>query len=575
MQDHWIGKTIGKCRLEKFIGAGGMGAVYRSRHLLLDKIVALKLLHPNLVNEKTGKEITERFIREAQSAAKLEHPNIVHIYDIGEDNGLYYMVMQFIAGKTLLELIKEKGILQVDVTLNIAKNVARGLQAAHSKGIVHRDIKPANILITNDHRVKITDFGLAKQVDDQSHISQVGRVFGTPLYLSPEQALGEAIIDGRADLYSLGISIFQSLTGTLPYSGITSFVIMQQHVCSPIPSLKAKFPEIPEDVEYLVHKLMAKNRDDRFTCAEEVINYIDEIEGSLPPDLDEHMRATESDYQINFGFDKIPQTRRIAQQTKSRYATRRFGARQTEIRDRGTYLTRMSDSDSAENLSPEEKHRDKTKFRVIIGKSGVECVPDSRKSEALVDGSQDIWSKKTNRIDYTSHVAPEAPALSPSEENRVAISNSPDSQFTELAPEKLKRVKLTKNNNKKQETSTTDSYEVEFLEDFHEIPRQSPPPLSSQEKIRIQLGPSGVELQKVKNKHPRQADDENSRAISMPEDRLSEAKSDKADQSDATNNVMGEEEEVVEGSLALQDIILLAVFIAISLLLFGWLLLYS
>ena len=565
MQDHWIGKTIGKCRLEKLLGTGGMGAVYQARHLLLDKIVALKLLHPNLVNEKTGKEITVRFIREAQSAAKLEHPNIVHIYDIGEDDGLYYMVMQFIAGKTLLELIKENGFLEVDLCLKIAKDVARGLQEAHNKGIIHRDIKPANILLTANYLAKIADFGLAKQVDDQSHISQVGRVFGTPLYLSPEQALGEAIIDGRADLYSLGVSIFQSLTGSLPYSGITSYIIMQQHVCSPIPSLKAKFPDIPEEVEYLVHKLMAKNRDDRFSCAEEVVNYIEAIEDTLPSDLDQQIRTSESDYQINFGFGKIPQTRRINQQKKARYATRRFKLGQEKTkRKKGAPQT--SDCGSEEDGTAEEKYRDKTKVRVVIGKSGVECILDSSASEAAAAGIQDIWSKKTNRIDHTSRVTAEAPELFPATTDSTP---APASQFAETAPEKTKIQKSTPKK-KEQGTPASDRYEVDFLEEFHEIPRQSSPlPADSHEKIRIQLGSSGVELQKVANQQAVAINviSENS----LADDKCGEIELNK-DIDDPTAS--SEEEMVVAEWLRGRDIILLIAFIVISLLLFGWLLLY-
>lgn len=275
---NWIGKQIGKCRIEERIGVGGMGTVYKAKHLMLDKIVALKVLHRELIMEDTGQIIIRRFLREARSAARLEHPNIVTIHDVGEENGIYYIVMQYVEGETLLNAIERQENFSVYEVLRLAKEIAKGLAVAHHQGIIHRDIKPANIMISSNGEVKITDFGMAREVNDDSGISQSGRVFGTPLYLSPEQARGEKKLDGKADIYALGCTIYHAMTSAPPYSGKNAFLIMQQHVYSPLPAICKNFPYVPGEVEYFVHKLMAKKREERFASAEEVIGFIEQLE---------------------------------------------------------------------------------------------------------------------------------------------------------------------------------------------------------------------------------------------------------------------------------------------------------
>jgi serine/threonine protein kinase len=419
--------------------------------------VALKLLHPNLLSQEGGKEIIERFIREARSAAKLEHPNIVHIYDVGDEKGLYYMVMQFIWGETLLEKIKRHGALGMEETLGIIQCVAKGLQEAHSKGIIHRDVKPANILLSKENEVKITDFGLAKQVNDESHLSQVGRVFGTPLYLSPEQALGEQNIDGRADLYSLGVTMFQCLTGSPPYTGNSSFLIMQQHVCALIPSLRHKCPGIKEELEYLVHKLMAKNRNDRFASAEEVVNYIEQVKkaGSLSS-------ASTSDrelYDISFG--KIPPTRRMEHHKLENLSTstRRFHIqRSDEAVHPPEHKTSFREPTETSKSMLTFKEEATPKGRMVLGKGGGECVSSSGAQEppSAVEGS---------------HAQPEG------EKIRIQLGSS--------------GVEL-------QSVSEKDKKGIISEDDFLE--RDLGKKVETGEKIRIQLGSSGVELQSVSEK---------------------------------------------------------------------------
>ena len=274
----WEGKQIGKCQVLEKLGAGTCGIVYKARHVLLDKIVALKVLNPVIqVSDEDHSETVERFMREARSAARLEHPNIISIYDIGEEDGHYYIVMQYIEGQSLRDIIEENVKLDYRQVLHITREVAKGLQVAHKKGIVHRDIKPENIMVSKDGIIKITDFGVAKQLNDDSGLTQAGRTYGTPLYISPEQAMGKDNIDGRADLYSLGIIIYHALVGEPPYQAKNSLIVMQQHVNAPIPCLREKVPEIPEPVEQLFQKLVAKIPDQRFADAQEIIDAVDAV----------------------------------------------------------------------------------------------------------------------------------------------------------------------------------------------------------------------------------------------------------------------------------------------------------
>ena len=285
----WEGKQIGKCQVLEKLGAGTCGVVYKARHVLLDKIVALKVLNPVVqASDEDLSETVERFMREARSAARLEHPNIISIHDIGEEDGHYYIVMQYIEGGSLRDLIEEQGRLDYRRVLYITKEVAKGLDAAHRKDIVHRDIKPENIMISQDGVIKITDFGVAKQLNDDSGLTQAGRTYGTPLYIAPEQAMAKENIDGRADLYSLGIVIYHALIGEPPYQAKNSLIVMQQHVTGAIPSLRDKITEIPEAMELLFRKLVAKTPDERVANAQEFIDAVDAILGATsPPSLPE------------------------------------------------------------------------------------------------------------------------------------------------------------------------------------------------------------------------------------------------------------------------------------------------
>jgi len=270
-------EVFGHCRLVRKIGEGGMGVVWLARHENLQKDVAVKVLPQGFASEP---EAVQRFLREAQSAARLEHPNVVQVLDAGSAGGTHFIVMQFVDGTDLQKILKKKGKLDVADALAITKRVALALGAAHKMGIVHRDIKPANILLTKQGRVMVADFGLARDLKGGATITGAQDVMGTPQYLAPEQARGEKV-DGRSDLYSLGGTLYTFLTGRPPFTGASPVSIAVKHASAdqkPEPVRKIA-PEVPAEVEALVEKMMAKKADDRHATGEEVAAAIDRIKG--------------------------------------------------------------------------------------------------------------------------------------------------------------------------------------------------------------------------------------------------------------------------------------------------------
>lgn len=281
-QNSRIGHKIDDYILEKLIGEGATGRVYLAKHQLDDSKVAIKILEAKqLVGEK-GQRHLQRFRQEALWASLLEHPNIVKVYKTGETDGVFYIVMEFLSGQCLLKMIQERGPLPVAKVLDIGEKITLALKTAHDKGIVHRDIKPANIMLAKED-VKLTDFGLARALNGVSSISQTGQIIGTVFYMAPEQAMGIAKIDHRADFYALGVTIFQALTGELPYPGRTPVQVLKQHISAPIPSVKDYIPNIPADVAALIHKLMSKKARDRFRDADQLLAYIEQCKAQLTP----------------------------------------------------------------------------------------------------------------------------------------------------------------------------------------------------------------------------------------------------------------------------------------------------
>ncbi|BCB03308.1 Stk1 family PASTA domain-containing Ser/Thr kinase [Bacillus sp. KH172YL63] len=260
------GKRIsGRYRIIKLIGGGGMANVYLAHDVILDREVAIKMLRIDFANEE---EFIKRFQREAQSATSLTHPNIVSIYDVGEEDDLYYIVMEYVHGMTLKQYIQQHSPVDVDKAIDIMKQLTLAMSHAHQNHIVHRDIKPHNILLDEEGNVKITDFGIAMALSATS-ITQTNSVLGSVHYLSPEQARG-GMATKKSDIYSLGIVMFELLTGRLPFSGESAVSIALKHLQSETPSLKRWNPDIPQSVENIVLKATAKDPFRRYESLEEM-----------------------------------------------------------------------------------------------------------------------------------------------------------------------------------------------------------------------------------------------------------------------------------------------------------------
>lgn len=270
-----IGKILGnRYRLLELIGEGGMALVYKAECSLLCRNVAIKILRPQFASDA---EFVERFRRESRSAASLSHPNVVSIYDVGQDEGLDYIVMEYVPGRTLKDIIKHEAPLSVDRALNITRQIAEGLNHAHQRNIIHRDIKPHNILVTPDGRTKVTDFGIARAISAGS-LTQAGEVMGSVQYLSPEQAKG-GTVGPQSDIYSLGCVLYELLTGTVPFKGDTPISIAFQHLQGDyVPLLKAR-PEVPVEVDNIVKKAIATNLIERYGSAMALLKDIDLVWG--------------------------------------------------------------------------------------------------------------------------------------------------------------------------------------------------------------------------------------------------------------------------------------------------------
>ena len=254
--------------IEGEVGRGGMGVVYRARDERLQRRVAIKVLPPELAFQQ---DIRERFTREAQTAAKLSHPHIVPIHTVGEGRGLVYFVMGFVDGESVAGRIRRRGRLPVEEARRIMGEAADALSAAHALSIIHRDIKPDNILLEGSRgRVMVTDFGIAKALSGSSGatLTGAGVAIGTPAFMSPEQAAGERDIDGRSDLYSLGIVTYQMLTGELPFNAPTVAGILMKQITEPAPDLRTKRHDVPEDLALAVSRCLEKDPENRWPTAD-------------------------------------------------------------------------------------------------------------------------------------------------------------------------------------------------------------------------------------------------------------------------------------------------------------------
>ncbi|KQL35473.1 Stk1 family PASTA domain-containing Ser/Thr kinase [Psychrobacillus sp. FJAT-21963] len=261
-----IGKRIsGRYKLLEMIGGGGMSHVYLAHDMILDRDVAIKVLRYDFSNEE---ELRRRFQREALSATSLTHPNIVNIYDVGEDEDIHYIVMEYVRGETLKQYIQRNAPVSPVRTVTIMRQLTSAIANAHNNHIIHRDIKPQNILLDEEGKVKITDFGIAMALSATSY-TQTNSVLGTVHYLSPEQARGGTATN-RSDIYALGIVLFELLTGQLPFSGESAVSIALKHLQTETPSIRSIIPSIPQSLENVVLKATAKDPNNRYQSAEEM-----------------------------------------------------------------------------------------------------------------------------------------------------------------------------------------------------------------------------------------------------------------------------------------------------------------
>ncbi|HCF89768.1 MAG TPA: Stk1 family PASTA domain-containing Ser/Thr kinase [Firmicutes bacterium] len=283
-----IGSILGnRYRILELVGEGGMALVYKAECSLLNREVAVKVLRPQYASDA---EFVERFRREAQAAASLSHPNVVNIYDVGQQDDIHYIVMEYVRGENLKDIIRRNAPLPIHQALNISRQIAEALYHAHQNNIVHRDIKPQNILLTRDGRVKVTDFGIAKAISSSS-VTQTGVVMGSVQYFSPEQARG--IPAGHvSDIYALGCVMYELLTGSVPFKGDSPIAVALKHIQdNPVPPRQIR-PGIPIAVEAIVMKALEKNKERRYQSAQDLANDIRRAEGQNMTNQTDDLEAT-------------------------------------------------------------------------------------------------------------------------------------------------------------------------------------------------------------------------------------------------------------------------------------------
>ena len=258
------GARFGDYEILAELGAGGMGRVYRAKDLTLERTVALKTLAPQFGSDAG---FVQRFLKEARAAARLNHPNIVQIYDFGQEGDTYYLAMEYVDGASLGAYLRRGHFTERDAIL-VVRHACRALSVAHAEGLVHRDIKPDNLMLTSKGEVKLVDLGIAKRVDEDQSLTQTGQAVGTPHYISPEQIRGLRDIDARADIYSLGATLYHLVTGHTPFRGTSGALVMSMHLAQPLADPRTYRPELSEGLCRVIRKMMAKDRAERYPDAD-------------------------------------------------------------------------------------------------------------------------------------------------------------------------------------------------------------------------------------------------------------------------------------------------------------------
>ncbi len=334
--------NLGRYEVLGELGQGAMGVVYKARDPLIDRVVAIKTINLSLAMDEKD-EYEGRFYQEARAAGRLNHPNIVTIYDVGKSGDVAYIAMELLEGRELRDIMNEGTLLPIDQVLNIAAQVAQGLAYAHEHEIIHRDVKPSNIMVIRDGHVKITDFGIARMASSSVR-TQTGMVLGSPKYMSPEQVMGKTI-DPRSDIFSLGVMLYEMLTGQAPFDGENVNAIMYQTLNAVPPPPNTINPGVPEMVNFIVAKALAKGVEDRYqnakdfaadlrTCRDTMPSSIHKVDLSIPPaasknklpdtieitskgDGDTERIKSESNVRLSKAFDSSVATMRLAALTAS------------------------------------------------------------------------------------------------------------------------------------------------------------------------------------------------------------------------------------------------------------------
>ncbi|MEZ6046084.1 MAG: serine/threonine-protein kinase [Planctomycetaceae bacterium] len=294
-----IGLELGDFHLLRHLGTGGMSSVFLAQQKSLHRQVALKLLKPELLEEEDDETYLKRFSQEAAAAAALNHPNIVQVYSIGEEQGYHYIAQEYVQGVNLRQYIDKHGPLDLKLAISLLRQTASALQKAGEIGIVHRDIKPDNILLNRKGQVKVADFGLARIVlhGDRGNLTQAGTTLGTPLYMSPEQVQGQEL-DQRSDIYSLGITCYCMLAGKPPFQGDNAVAIAMKHVNDKPAPLGKHRPDLPSELVRMVDKMMAKDRRKRYSDCQEILNELKRLFPKSIPTTEPVVNDWESQYEI-------------------------------------------------------------------------------------------------------------------------------------------------------------------------------------------------------------------------------------------------------------------------------------
>jgi eukaryotic-like serine/threonine-protein kinase len=334
---------LGRYAIQSELGRGAMGVVYKATDTALERTVAVKTV--NMALERDGAEKYEaRFYQEARAAGSLNHPNIVTVYDVGKEGNVAYMAMEFIEGQELRSLLAEGRALPVSQAVSIAAQVAEGLAYAHQHGVVHRDIKPANIMVLTDGPVKITDFGIARMRASNDELTQSGMMLGSPKYMSPEQVIGKRA-DHRSDIFSLGVIVYETLTGSAPFSGENVTALMYQIVNFAPPAPSAVNPAVPELLNFIVAKMLAKPLEERYQSAQDLANDLRNCERQIasPAAITQPLRP------LGVGAAGLPAAGGLAAGTQPELA---LSQAQSVVMAQTLNRTRQNDSSRGEGTDP-------------------------------------------------------------------------------------------------------------------------------------------------------------------------------------------------------------------------------